>query len=142
MTRPWKDRLLVLALRVGGVASLLSLPTVFLPNPWMEATHARLGLGPLAVTPVFEYLARSVSFFYAFYGGLLILASCDVRRLAPLVTYLAAGTLALGASAVAIDLHAGLPWWWVAGEGVATAPFGAALFLLRPGADTAQEKNP
>ncbi len=65
------DKALVFLLRLVGVSSLLALAAVFMPVSWMVATHRWLGLGEMPVTPVVEYLARSLSACYA-----LLVLSC------------------------------------------------------------------
>jgi hypothetical protein len=63
-------------LRIPG---LFGLDAVFVPLSWMDATHRWLGLGEMPTAPVVEYLARSVSAFYAVLGALCLVwhpASC------------------------------------------------------------------
>ena len=62
------DKVLVILLRFGGVIALFALVAVFMPLSWMAATHRWLGLGEMPTGPVVEYLARSLSAFYAFLG--------------------------------------------------------------------------
>ena len=83
MTRA--DKVLVLLLRFLGVGSLLALVPVFMPFAWMAATHRWLGLGEMPAAPVVEYLARSVSAFYALVGALCLLVAADLDRYRPLV---------------------------------------------------------
>ena len=66
------DKALVLLLRFVGVGSLFALVAVFMPVPWMAATHRWLGLGEMPTGPVVEYLARSLSAFYALVGALCL----------------------------------------------------------------------
>ena len=104
------ERMLVLLLRAIAVAASLAVVPVFMPHAWMDACHRGLGLGPLPETPVIVYLTRSLSAMYVFHGGLLWLVAGDLRRYAPLVTYLAAAFTAFGLVTLWIDVHAGLPW--------------------------------
>jgi hypothetical protein len=64
-----------------------------------------------------DYLARSVAAFYGFHGVLLFLISTDVVRFRPLVWYVAVMNVLLGVTLLAIDVHAGLPAYWIALEG-------------------------
>ena len=66
------DKALVLLLRFVGVPALFALVAVFIPVSWMAATHHWLGLGEMPTAPVVEYLARSVSAFYALVGALCL----------------------------------------------------------------------
>ncbi|HUU23700.1 MAG TPA: hypothetical protein VM389_14295 [Phycisphaerae bacterium] len=121
-------------LRLGGGVSCLALPAVFLPLSWMAACHEWLGLGPLPQGAIVPYLARSLSAFYAFFGGLCVLVSFDVRRHRPTITYIAVTHVAFAAGVAVIDLTAGLPWYWIAAEAPAALAFGAAILLLQAAA--------
>ena len=127
------ERVLVVLLRVVGLTELLAIVPIFMPHCWMDAIHAALGLGPLPELPIIFYLTRSLSAMYAIQGGLLLLVAQDVRRHAALVTYFGLATLAFGGVSLWIDAAAGLPWFWVAGEGPFALAFGCALLVLRRG---------
>jgi hypothetical protein len=58
---------------------------------------------------VTQYLSRSVSAFYAMFGGLTILVSLDVRRFGPVITYLAIATMAFGMVITGVDVIAKMP---------------------------------
>jgi hypothetical protein len=84
--------------------------------------------------PVVEYLARSVSAFYALVGALCVVVASDVDRYRPLVRLLGMGVALMGLVLLFIDLAAGMPWWWTASEGPGSIVVGAVLFVLaRPG---------
>lgn len=112
-----EERWLVLLLRVFGAVTLLAFFAIFLPTSWMASTHRRLGIGEFPHAPLTEYLTRSVAGLYALHGGFVVLASTDVRRFAPLVTYVAIGDALFGLGLVAIDAIAGMPWYWTVVEG-------------------------
>jgi hypothetical protein len=80
-------RWLVLLLRLVGGVCLLALVPLWMPRAWMDAGHRWLDLGPFPDAPIAEYLARSVSSLSAFYGGLLIALSFDVRRYVLVIRY-------------------------------------------------------
>ena len=124
------DKVLVLLLRFLGVGSLLALVPVFMPFSWMAATHRWLGLGEMPAAPVVEYLARSVSAFYAFTGALCLLVAADLERYRPLVRFLGAAFALMSVVLLGVDLAAGMPWWWSASEGPGGVVFGALLFVL------------
>src|SRR5262245_28993059 len=86
MTRA--DKALVFLLRFVGVPALFALVAVFMPVSWMVATHRWLGLGEMPTGPVVEYLARSVSAFYAIMGALCLVLTTDLERYRPLVRFL------------------------------------------------------
>lgn len=119
MNRP--ERRLVYLLRALSAVTLAALPFAFLPRAWLAELHAAMGLGAFSEGPVPEYLARSLSLFYALLGGLLGLLSTDVRRYAPVIAYLAWAGIGFAAVIAGIDWLVGLPLWWILGEGPAVA---------------------
>jgi len=121
---------LVWFLRLLGATTVLALPAVFLPGAWMAGIHEWLGLGAFPDAPMTDYLARSLSLFYALIGVLLLMLAGDVRRYRPLVVYAGRGSVAAGAIMLWIDLHAGLPYWWTWHEGPAAALCGALILWL------------
>ena len=82
------DKALAYVLRCLGVGSLFALVAVVMPFSWMAATHRWLGLGEMPTGPVVEYLARSVSAFYALFGALFLVVASDLDRYRPVVRFL------------------------------------------------------
>jgi hypothetical protein len=130
MTNMLEERLLVWLLRLFGGVTCCAAFAALLPTDWMAATHAWLGLGALPRAPVVEYLTRSISLLYAIHGGVIVLASTDVRRFGPLITYLAVADGLMGLLLLAVDLYAGLPWYWTAIEGPGVTVTAAILLWL------------
>jgi hypothetical protein len=124
------DRALAILLRIVGVGALFALVAVFMPLSWMATTHRWLGLGEMPTGPVVEYLARSVSAFYALFGGLCLVVASDLGRYRPLVRFLGVAFAVLSLALLGVDLAAGMPWWWTASEGPGGVVFGALLFVL------------
>ena len=126
------EKCLVLLLRVLGCTVCLAFFTMFLPLGWMAAIHAWLGLGTFPDGPIVEYLARSLSAMYAIHGGVVLLASTDVRRFAGLIVYVAVAGMLFGIAILVIDILSGLPAYWTIAEGPPVLVIGAAiLWLLR-----------
>jgi hypothetical protein len=121
---------LVISLRTIAAVESLAILAVFLPQAWMDACHRGLGLGPLPQQPILCYLTRSLSALYAAQAGLIWLVSADVRRYAPLALYVGLAFLVFGALVLGIDCHAGLPWFWVLGEGPVLMLIGPVLLTL------------
>ncbi|MCI0700343.1 MAG: hypothetical protein L0241_04615 [Planctomycetia bacterium] len=118
-------------LRVIGGIELCAIPFLLFPFLWMNEVHDRLlGLGQLPQAPIVEYMARSLSALYAVHGAVVFRLSFDIPRFRPVVRFLGWVHLALGAAVFAIDFSAGLPWWWVAGEGPGIATGGLLVLLL------------
>src|SRR5262249_41061844 len=124
------DRVLVILLRFVGVTALFALVAVFMPFSWMAATHRWLGLGEMPTGPVVEYLARSLSAFYAITGALCLVVAADLDRYRPLVGFLGVAFALMSVVLLGVDLAAGMPWWWTASEGPGGVVFGALLFVL------------
>ena len=86
--------------------------------------------------PVVEYLARSLSAFYAVMGALCLVLASDLERYRPLVRFLGAAFALMSLVLLGVDLAAGMPWWWSASEGPGGVVFGALLFVLARPADS------
>lgn len=124
------QRLLVILLRLAGCFTLTAFLAMLLPQDWMASTHEWLGLGPFPRRPVVDYLARSVAALYGFHGALLLLIARDPVRYRTIVGFVGVMNVIFGMLLVAIDLHAGLPWWWTLGEGPPIAAFGVIVLYL------------
>lgn len=121
---------LIWFLRLLGLMTVAALGAVFLPTAWMAAAHSWLGLGAFPESPLTDYLARSLSLFYALIGVLLLMMAGDVERFRPLIVYAGRGSIAAGAIMLWIDLHAGMPFWWTWHEGPAAALCGIVILWL------------
>lgn len=110
-------------LRITAAVMITALVPAAMPLSWMDAVHRWLGMGPLPRGPVVEYLARSLSAFYAFHGGLLWIFAGDVARYRPAIRFCFLVGLFFGAGVLIVDARAGLPWRWILAEG----PFVMAL---------------
>jgi hypothetical protein len=122
--------ILVLILRVGGGLTCLAVFAIFLPTTWMAVIHRWLGLGEFPDTPIIQYLARSISALYALCGGLTILASLNVHRFGPVITYLAIASMLFGVVMIGVDMMAAMPTSWTAGEGPPILALGLVILLL------------
>src|SRR5262245_649389 len=132
VNRPGADKMLVALLWVGGVSGLFALVPVFMRVSWMVAAHRWLGLGEMPTSPVVEYLARSLSAFYALLGALCLVVASDLERYRPLVRFLAAAVGLMSVVFAGVDWAAGLPWWWTAFEGLRGACWAWMFYLARP----------
>ena len=139
MTRA--DQALMILLRFVGVSALFALVAVFMPLSWMTATHHWLGMGEMPTAPVVEYLARSLSAFYALVGALCLVMASDLERYRPLVRFFALAFIVLSILFTGVDVAAGMPWWWSASEGPGGVVFGALLFVLARPAHRARKQR-
>jgi hypothetical protein len=124
------DKVLVILLGFIGVTALFALVAVFMPFSWMAATHRWLGLGEMPTGPIVEYLARSLSAFYAFFGALCLAMAADVERYRRLVQFLGAALAVMSVVVFGIDWSINMPWWWTAFEGPPGVVFGIFMFYL------------
>src|SRR5438067_4686932 len=124
------DRSLAIFLRVVGTSALLSIGAVVMPFAWMTAIHRGLGLGDMPDAPVVEYLARTVSAFYAFFGAVCLIAASDLERYRSLAWFVGAALAVMGATFFVVDVVAGMPEWWCAVEGPLTVLLGGVIALL------------
>jgi len=118
-------------LRLVGAAAMLAAVAVVMPREWMDICHEWLGLGPMPEGPIVDYLARSTSMFYAFFGGILCVLAADVRKYERAIRLAAVGMMIAGPVMLMIDLRAGLPTWWIAVEGPIDFLFGVVTLVMR-----------
>ena len=124
-------RLLAGALRTIGVVDMTAVALPFLPDAWITACHAWLGLGPLPTEPIVGYLARSASVMYALHGLMVFYVSFDMPRYWSLIRLLAITAIIHGALMSLIDYRVGMPWWWSLLEGPCFAATGMAALVLQ-----------
>lgn len=134
-----RESLLVFLLRFGGCVMLLAWPAVLLPTDWMEATHRWLGMGAFPHATLTQYLTRSVAAIYGVHGGLLLLLSTNVRRFSAVIAYVSIMNLIFGAVVLAVDLSAGMPWYWTLSEGPPVAGIGLLQLILLRGIPRGQD---
>lgn len=123
-------RLLVFLLRLAGLITVTAFFAILLPVEWMAAFHQGLGLGEFPRAPVVVYLARSAAALYGFHGVLILLVSTDPVKYQAIVLYIAAMNVLFGIIVFAIDLHAGMPAYWIFGEGPPITAFGIVIAWL------------
>src|SRR5258708_7799446 len=141
---PKSQSAVAIPLRFFGALDSLALLAAVLPQTWMAAAHASLGLGTLADTPLVGYLIRSASALYALHGAAVIFISFDVRRYWRLITFFAVAALVHGAIMFGIDLAVGMPWYWTLFEGPAFAATGVVVLVAQSfvGAPNRSNRSP
>src|SRR5262245_47760000 len=122
------ERFLIWLLRFNAGILLLAAPCALLPFAWMDTVHREaLGLGSLSDAPITRYMARSLSLVYAMHGTIVLYVTLHWERLRFAVPFLAYLHVVFGFAMLAIDLDAGLPTWWVVGEGPSLVVLGLVL---------------
>jgi hypothetical protein len=96
----------------------------------MDSIYAWLGAGEMPPGAVFESVMRQASFAYGLHGVALWFIAADVVRYRTLVILTAAGYLIAGPVFFLIDLAAGMPGFWIAGNGGSCLLVGILLFGL------------
>jgi hypothetical protein len=64
------------------------------------------------------------------HGAVVLFVTFHWERLRFVVPYLAWLHVAFGCAMFAVDLDAGLPWWWVAGEGPSLVGFAMVVLAV------------
>ena len=131
MTPGRSERWLKLLLRITGVVMLLAVVAFVMPRSWMVWTHRWLRMGKFPGAPIAEYLARSTSGLYATLGGLMLLTASDVRRYAPVVSFLAGALAAKSLLGLAFGLWMGMPLYWLVGDLVSACGFAVVVLVLQ-----------
>lgn len=124
------DRHIALLLRIDACLQILALFAVVMPFSWMIAVHEWLGLGEFPRQPIAEYLARSLSAFYALHGVITLMLASDVPKYRDLIRVWALSFVAFGVLVMLIDVAAGLPAFWTISEGPFMIAFGLVIIWL------------
>lgn len=131
MIRMTAEPLLHRLMQLNAGILLLALPCALLPFAWMDAVHRdALGLGSLPDAPITKYMARSLSLVYALHGAVILAVTLNWDRYRPAVPVLAALHIALGCAMLAVDLDAGMPWYWTAAEGPGLIGFAIVVLAV------------
>lgn len=117
-------------LRIDAVVLVTAFIPVAMPTAWMQEIHRRLGMGELPTGSIVEYLTRSLSLLYAVHGVFLFWLAADVRRYLPLVKLAATLAIVFGAAMLPLDIAAGMPLYWILGEGPWIAILGCLILTL------------
>ena len=129
--KPSPERILKLILQINGAVMATALVAVFMSHDQMAAIHQWLGLGKFPEGIIVDYLARSLSAFYAIMGVLYIVLARDIRAYATIITFVAWASICFGVATIIIDLQLGFPAWWTWGEGPFIIAYGAGVLWLQ-----------
>ena len=117
-------------LLLSGVVTMSALPAVFMPREWMDHFHHEMGLGSFPAGPLAEYLARSLSFFYAAFGLATLITASDPYRYRTMVFAWGWFATVFGATVWWISHVSGMPPMWTWGEGPLLIPAGLLVLTL------------
>ena len=125
------ERILKLILQINGAVMATALVAVFMSHDQMAAIHQWLGLGKFPEGIIVDYLARSLSAFYAIMGVLYIVLARDIRAYATIITFVAWASICFGVVTIIIDLQLDFPAWWTWGEGPFIIMYGTVVLWLQ-----------
>ena len=126
------ERLLKLILQINGGVMATALVAVFLSHDQMAIIHNKwLGLKEFPKGIIVDYLARSLSAFYAIMGILYLVLARDIRAHATIITFMAWASICFGTASIVINLQLDFPAWWTWGEGPFIILFGTAILWLQ-----------
>jgi len=128
-----RQRLQAWLLRLAGAVEVLAFIAVVMPRPWMEASHAWLGLGEMPGGAVTMFMIRQASYAYGMHGISLWVLAADVSRFRPLVVLNGISFMLAAPVFFVIDSASGMPLWWTAADTLGCGSFGAALLWLDRG---------
>lgn len=126
-------------LRLNAIVLMFAFPAVVLPDAWMNSASVSLGLGELADTPLFNYLARTLSALYGLCGIATWILASDLPRFAPLVRLWGISVVVAGIGFTTLDLIVGMPGAWAAIEGGYLLPTGILVLWLEARRDVIEE---
>jgi len=125
-----RDTIAARFLQTLGFWLMMAWPAVVLPTSWMVAMHETLGLGEWPQGPLTEYLARSVSLLYGYFGFLAIYCSFHVDRYRSLLRVACLSGLPASPILTVIGLKTGMPLAWAIVEGACVLIFCLGLWRL------------
>ncbi len=134
------ERVLKLILQINGAVMATALVAVFMSHDQMATIHQWLGLGKFPEGIIVDYLARSLSGFYAIIGVLYIALARDIHAYASIITVAAWASICFGVATIIIDLQLGFPAWWTWGEGSFIIVYGAVILWLQRKVEKAPEE--
>lgn len=130
MSRNAKEITLKIILRISGIMLIAAFGAVFLPYETMAIIHKHLGLGEFPNLPILDYLARSVSLFYAMHGVIIIYISFDLMKYLQFLKMLCCLGFVFGIALFIIDIKAPMPNSWAFTEGPTILSLNLVIYVL------------
>ncbi|MFC1494039.1 hypothetical protein ACFL6W_02055 [Thermodesulfobacteriota bacterium] len=130
MKRNTMEISLKIILRISGIMLITAFGAVLLPYDTMARIHQQIGLGNLPNAPILDYLARSVSLFYAMHGVIAIYISFNLMRYLQILKLLCYLGFLFGIALFIIDIKAPMPAYWAFTEGPIILSLNLAIYIL------------
>ena len=124
------QKFLKFILLFAGGLLVTAFVAVLLPTEMMAAGHEWLGLGEFPNSPITMYLARSTSLLYGIHGVLMVYTGLTMQHHWRLAWYFSSLHIVIGITMLVTDMTAGMPLYWILGEGPPVALLGAFMLLL------------
>lgn len=125
-----QEKMISWILRLLGFLGMFAILAVIMPFGWMLSIHEYLGLGVMPEAPVVEYLARSLSAFYALVSVIFWYLSFRVQEHWKLVRVLACLLVIFGTVSWWIDVKSGMPLFWTLQEAPPMIVVGLVILYL------------
>jgi hypothetical protein len=125
-----KEKNFIIILRVSSIILITAFIAVILPYDIMNQIHQLIGLGKLPQSPILDYLARTVSFFYGIHGVLLLYISFNLIKYLKILKLLIILGFIFGITLFFIDLNAPLPLQWTLVEGPTVITLNIVFYLF------------
>ena len=122
----WTGYLLV----INGCFLMLAVVPLFFPFDLMKTIHEWLGLGEMPDSEIVVYLARSTSIMYAVHGFVMLNTGLKIERFWPMAFLLGGLHVGIGLTMIGVDINAGMPVYWIAGEGGPIAGMGLLILYF------------
>lgn len=130
MSRNTREVTLKIILRLSGIMLITAFGAVFLPYETMARIHQYMGLGDFPNLPILDYLARSVSLFYAMHGVIVIYISFNLIKYLQFLKLLCYLGFVFGIALLIIDIKAPVPAYWAYTEGPFIISLNLAIYVL------------
>jgi hypothetical protein len=127
-------------LRIIGFFGMLATGAMLMPFSWMLAIHEHLGLGKMPQEPVVQYLARSLSAFYAMVGVMFWYVSFRVPQYWDFVRLVAILFIVFGGVLWWVDVKSQMPLLWTLQEAPPAILVGLwMLYLHHTGSESPEQ---
>ena len=130
LTQSNARKILKALLLLTGVILLLAFVAVVISPSAMASGHQWLGLGEFPDRPITIYLARSTSLLYGVHGVLMVYTALTMKQHWRFVWLFGALHVLIGLTMLFTDITAGMPVYWIIGEGPPVAALGVVMIAL------------
>ena len=113
-----------------GIVMSAAILFAFLPKRVMKQIGEFARLPPFEVTPIFEYMARSLCILCTLIGIACLYLALHTTACIDLIRFIGLCCCPLVVLAVVLHRKIGTPLWWMIGDAIGTLAFGPGLLLV------------